>query len=1095
MTSDSEAFATNMPASKAVIEEGAMVAVAAQDDTQNPVGEPENLEEPPMPSSESPAIGTGEISEASNNENNNYQEGNVEEKEEPTATNNNTMVDEAVVSATVATDITGDDLKSDEEPKVTSDTQESNDLETVPLPPTGRAGEDANENTAEVYKELETKLSSEDPTVTNNTVPSSPDATIDSLKQESVTEEYDDINGTEEQHKTRPPNCPGWTKWTDHFIHHQIPRAVTALSLLAIRKPRWTVCIMAFMSLFLVVLGMATNFQVVVEEFEVFAPFGVPSREHREWIQDTSGFPSPDVILATLVHKDGEDIVTIDGIQRVFDAHEAVVNDAEGYHEFCAQSTYVYNGTNTCRIISVVRFWNYSRAIFEATVTTDEQLNAIVQQENYPDGTPVDIETILGNHKIIVNPDGTKTMTAQSLVSAFLLPNTELEEVRAFETVALEALFPVQDEINDNPEKYNKYSLEVQSERSYPDEFLRAIVKDFPLLPFLYIIMVSFTMGIYFRRHPVQSRALLGVAAAVTVCCSIMSGFGLMFIFGVPFTNLTMLVPFVIFGVGLDDTFIITGGFARTNPEDDIEERIRQTLKDVGLSISVTTITTTVAFGLGSVSNIPAIRWLCLYSMTTIVVDFIYQITFFIAILVLDAKRIQQNRKDVCVWITVDESDDQKNAPSAFDDESPKALQEVQAHSPAPKHQPSFVDRFMVCASLLRQEFQVTELVPSDSYVVSFLDAFSSYRSRSLPVYAYFRFVDQSDPGMQEQMVQFIEDLGELDQMADPPFCWIRDVLSYTENETIGERLGLDLQALTFNQQMDLLLSNPTIEELYGQDIVRDANGNITASRCRMYTENLNLDVVQDQIDFLHAQVNVTTSQPVNQGRENWAFFSYDDFYLTWEFYDSIVQEWIITTIVGIIAVTVVGFFCIPDWTASFFVLPMIAILYVDLVGVIQFSGLYINIVTYVALAMSIGLLVDYIVHILLRYYESKGATREEKVKDTLRTMGSAVLSGGLSTLLGVVPLAFSSSQVMRTVFVTFFAMVAIGCSHGLIFLPIVLSYLGPEATVVPSEPRSLPEPVPTPTTNVDKDTAPQQNAEQPMQLQQVNSYEGAISV
>lgn len=95
------------------------------------------------------------------------------------------------------------------------------------------------------------------------------------------------------------------------------------------------------------------------------------------------------------------------------------------------------------------------------------------------------------------------------------------------------------------------------------------------------------------------------------------------------------------------------------------------------------------------------------------------------------------------------------------------------------------------------------------------------------------------------------------------------------------------------------------------------------------------------------------------------------------------------------------------------------------------------------AVMMSIGLLVDFIMHILLRYYESDEKTREEKVRDALETMGYSLLLGGLSTFLGIMPLAFSTSKLLNTVFTAFVGMVALGVSHGLIFLPVVLSLVG----------------------------------------------------
>jgi Niemann-Pick C1 protein len=61
-----------------------------------------------------------------------------------------------------------------------------------------------------------------------------------------------------------------------------------------------------------------------------------------------------------------------------------------------------------------------------------------------------------------------------------------------------------------------------------------------------------------------------------------------------------------------------------------------------------------------------------------------------------------------------------------------------------------------------------------------------------------------------------------------------------------------------------------------------------------------------------------------------------------------------------------------------------------------------------------------------------------------LEKIGGSVLLGGLSTFLGVVPLAFSSREVFVNFFILFSLMAALGISHGLIFLPVVLAILGP---------------------------------------------------
>jgi uncharacterized membrane protein YdfJ with MMPL/SSD domain len=136
------------------------------------------------------------------------------------------------------------------------------------------------------------------------------------------------------------------------------------------------------------------------------------------------------------------------------------------------------------------------------------------------------------------------------------------------------------------------------------------------------------------------------------------------------------------------------------------------------------------------------------------------------------------------------------------------------------------------------------------------------------------------------------------------------------------------------------------------------------------------------------------------------------------------------------------------------------------------------NAISYFTLIMSIGLLVDFNMHILLRYYESPLGTRENKVKDALQTMGSSVVIGGLSTFLGVLPLLFSTSAMLKTLFFGFWGMVLLGCSHGVIFLPVILSYVGPiQTTAITLTPHSTTTTVDGPTDTVTSDEANQGKA------------------
>ena len=384
-------------------------------------------------------------------------------------------------------------------------------------------------------------------------------------------------------------------------------------------------------------------------------------------------------------------------------------------------------------------------------------------------------------------------------------------------------------------------------------------------------------------------------------------------------------------------------------------------MEEVAHSISLTTITTIFAFLLGLRSDLPGVQWLCLCecswigrrngrfvvfsssdpqsyqsctdAFTTITVDFYYQVTLYIAFIVLDERRIQENRRDICWWIidkkpetlteeyqqtesnenhTKDDQTDHETGLLANKDKAVRVQsipERIVSRYADFLLQPSVKGLVLVLfaallgcciysATLLTQEFKVGDFVPQDSYLKDVAFSLVNYASVVRPIAVYFRDVDQTDPAMQEQMVKYVNDLEKLEEVSSievnasqsgfdlqvKPFCWVRDVQDMTS--IFAERPELSfVQNLTFTQQLDIALANPTIRELYGQDIIRDETGNITTSRCWLFLSDIDLDDVEAQVDFLHKQRAVGAAQPINQGKAkgDWPFFFYDVMLFYWE--------------------------------------------------------------------------------------------------------------------------------------------------------------------------------------------------------------------
>lgn len=134
----------------------------------------------------------------------------------------------------------------------------------------------------------------------------------------------------------------------------------------------------------------------------------------------------------------------------------------------------------------------------------------------------------------------------------------------------------------------------------------------------------------------------------------------------------------------------------------------------------------------------------------------------------------------------------------------------------------------------------------------------------------------------------------------------------------------------------------------------------------------------------------------------------------------------------------------------------------VFLFALIYFWNLTLNPIVLMHVIVSIGISVDYSAHIGYAYlveplpfdaeFTSKAEMRVYKSKMALRKMGSSVFHGGFSTFIAILVLAPGTTYIFLAFFKLWIGIILFGMANGFIFLPVILSFIGPTKAVEESE-------------------------------------------
>lgn len=722
-------------------------------------------------------------------------------------------------------------------------------------------------------------------------------------------------------------------------------------------------------------------------------------------------------------------------------------------------------------------------------------------------GAPVFPFLAVGGYK------GNDYSEAEALILTFSLNNyppgdPRLAQARLWEGAFLEEMRAFQQQMA------GTLQVTFMAERSLEDEISRTTAQDLPIFAISYLVIflyISLALGSYtsWRRMPVDAKVTLGLGGVVVVLGAVMAAMGLFAYLSIPSSLVVLqVVPFLVLAVGADNIFIFVLEYQRLprRPGERREAHIGRALGSVGPSMLLCSVSEAICFFLGALTPMPAVRTFALTSGLALILDFLLQMSAFVALVSLDSRRQEASRLDVCCCLHAQELP----PPSQREGHLLQFFRKV--YAPFLLHRVTRVVVVLLFLALfgaglyfmchisvgLDQELAL----PKDSYLLDYFLFLNRYFEVGAPVYFVttggYNFSSKagmdnicSSAGCESfsltQKIQYATEFPEQSYLAIPASSWVDDFIDwltpssccrlYTFATNVDKFCPSTVNPLLclkncvsftlgpvrpsvdqFHKYLPWFLSDPPNIKCpkgglaaYSTSVKLDRDGQVLASRFMAYHTPLRNS--RDYTEALRAAralaANITADLRKVPGTDPaFEVFPYTITNVFYEQYLTVVPEGLF--MLSLCLVPTFAICCLllgMDLRSGLINLFSIIMILVDTVGFMALWGISYNAVSLINLVTAVGISVEFVSHITRSFAVSTKPTRLERAKEATISMGSAVFAGvAMTNLPGILILGLAKAQLIQIFFFRLNLLITLlGLLHGLVFLPVILSYLGPD--------------------------------------------------